>query len=195
MPERRDVPSERLQQRVAEALGIDVERARALPDFDPCAEVLTAATPRPLKRCKYVKAAVVDAELAPFLADARAGIPDAVLARRTGLRVSQIRKSRRRHDVRGRRGRTPTNLRTGYLAEHYIGRDVGAMQHVTTSEVDGRWRAPEYVLREPLDYSKFAELVHWAVGTYSTAEIASAIGIAERDVIAAVVLHDARGAA
>lgn len=148
---------------------------------------------RPQRRGPYMKAAVVDAELAPLEADAHAGIPDAVLARRVGLRVTQVRTWRRRRRVSRRRGRPPDHLGTSYLLAHYLGRAIPAVPHVTISPVGGEWSPPEYTLREPLNYSLFAEVVSSLVGQYSTHEIARAIGIAERDVFNAVVLYEARG--
>lgn len=189
----RETPAEvRRRGRVSDALGIDINLVRDLPAFDPRTESPPTLAARPPRRGPYLKAAVVDAELAPLEADAKAGIPDTVLARRAGFGLAQVRKWRRRRRVSGRRGRPRDHLGTTYLIAHYLGRAVPAVPHITISPVGGDWSPPEYTLRQPLEYALFAEVVSALVGQFSTHQIARAIGIAERDVFNAVVLYEAR---
>ena len=178
---------------VAEALGIDVESACALPDYDPQAEHPPAVV-RARLRGPYKKRAAVDALLEPLRADAQAGVPDELLGRRVGLTKGVVRQWRRREHIDGRR-RASAAVGTRFQLDAMLSRDAGAVVHlVAASPVHGRWRPPPYVLRQPLDYDAFVVVIAAAVEQFSTAELAGALGFEERDVLDAVVLHGARRA-
>jgi hypothetical protein len=178
---------------VAVALGIDIEVAAALPDFDPRSETRTAS-PRPASRGPYKKRADVDARLGPFRLDAVAGVSDDLIARRAGLSREQVRQWRRRQRIAGRRGRTPPQLGARYALDALVHReDIGALVHLAASSpVQGRWRPPEYVLRRPLRYDAFVEVITHAIERFTTAELAEALGFEERDIIDALALHARR---
>lgn len=178
---------------VAAALDINIELAAALPDFDPRAESLPASR-RSTLRGKYRKRADVDTRLEPLRLDALAGVSDELIARRAGLTREQVRQWRRRERIAGRRGRTPPQLGARYALDALARRDdVGALVHLAASSpVGGRWRAPEYVLRRPLRYDAFVEVITDAVGRFTTAELAEALGFEERDIIDAIALHARR---
>ena len=177
---------------VAAALNINIQVACGLPDFDPRAERPPTLSRAP-RRGRYRARADVDARLAPLRVDAEAGVSDELLARRVGLTREIVRRWRRRQGIRGRRGRTPPQLGARYQLDALLDQDDGALVHLTaTSPVHGRWRPPEYVLRRPLRYDAFVAVVVHAVGMFSTAELAEALGLEERDIVDAVALHGAR---
>ena len=178
---------------VAEALGIDVEAACALPDYDPQAECPPAVV-RARLRGPYKKRAMVDALLEPLRADAQAGVPDELLGRRVGLTAEVVRQWRRREHIDGRR-RGSAAVGTRFQLDAMLSRDACAVVHlVAASPVCGHWRPPPYVLRQPLNYDAFVAVIAVAVEQFSTAELAGALGFEERDVLDAVVLHGARRA-
>jgi len=178
---------------VAEALRIDVTVACNLPSFDPRLEEMPSRQARGTRRGRYVKADVLDAELAPLVQDALAGVPDAQLARRAGRSVGQVREWRRRCGIRGRIGRATTDTKAAYMIAGLIEPTVPVVHMV--SPVGGTWSPPEYVLREPIAYTQFARLCYLVVTDlgYASPEIATAIGFREQDVVAAIALYEERG--
>lgn len=177
--------------RVADVLGIDVELVRDLPPYNTTEEPPPGRLRRG-PRGRYLPAAEVDARLAPYTEDARAGVPDIMLANRAGLTLERVRQWRRRHGITGRRGRPPAQLGRTFMVAPLLGEGVSPVPHDVSSPVGGDWRPPVYLLRQPLTYELFAACVITLVDRFTTDEIASAIGIAERDVYHAIVLYGAR---
>lgn len=187
-------PRSRAHRVVHEALGIDVAAAIMLPPFDSRLERRPDRPARPHRRKPYVKAEVLDIELEPLTSDAEAGVPDALLAQRSGRTVAQVRKWRRRRGVRGRRSRTSRQLTMMYMLGTLLDRETVHLCH-DTSPVKGEWTAPTYVLREPLAYTAFAQIC-FRLATeldYSSTDIAKGIGVMERDVLHAIAIYEARG--
>ncbi len=181
---------------VAAALGIDVASAEQLPDFDPAGEAHPGGATRAPRRGPYLKQAAVDERMDPLATDAAAGVPDRMLARRTGLSTEQVRQWRRRRRVRGRRGRTPAAAVMEYSIQGLGRTDLEPLIHmVASSPVGGAWRAPEYVLRRPLRYDGFVAVIAAAAREFSSLELAEALGFEERDILDALALHDARRSA
>lgn len=178
--------------RVADVLAVE-PGVIELPGFDPADEAPPETRAR-RSRGPYLRATEVDARLAAFVEDARAGVPDAMVAQRSGLTTERVRQWRRRHHISGRRGRPSAAEGRAYLVAPLLGEPVPPVAQDVGSPVDGRWRPPVYLLREPLNYDLFAACVAVLVEQLTTAEISAAIGIAERDVFDAVALHEARGA-
>ncbi|MBZ0121178.1 MAG: hypothetical protein K8H88_29555 [Sandaracinaceae bacterium] len=118
-----------------------------------------------------------------------------MLAQRSGLTTERVRQWRRRRGIQGRRGRPSAAEGRAYLVAPLLGERVPPVAQEVDSPVGGTWRPPVYLLREPLRYDLFAACVVALVEQFTTAEISAAIGIAERDVFDAVVLHEARGGA
>jgi hypothetical protein len=83
-----------------------------------------------------------------------------------------------------------------YQLNALLAHDVGPLvQLAASSPTHGRWRPPEYVLRRPLKYDAFVEVVVYGVERFSVGELAEALGFDERDVLDAIALNDARGTA
>lgn len=176
---------------VAEILGIDGDAVRDLPSYS-AAEDAPPPRARRGRRGRYLRAAEVDARLAPYVDDARAGVPDVMLASRTALTTERVRQWRRRHGIAGRRGRPSAQLGRTFLIAPLLGERVQPLPHDVASPVAGEWRPPVYLLREPLAYELFAECVVMLSERFTTEQIAQAIGIAERDVYDAIVLYECR---
>ncbi len=182
------------ERRVVDALGVDPTTTVELPPFEPADEL----PPEKKSRCRrgpYLRAAEVDAKLEPFVEDAHAGVPDSMLAQRSGLTTERVRQWRRRRGIQGRRGRPSAAEGRAYLVAPLLGERVPPVAQDVDSPVGGRWRPPVYLLREPLRYDLFTACVVVLVEQFTTAEISAAIGIAERDVFDAIALHEARGGA
>ena len=178
---------------VAELLGIDIKKAEALPRYDPQADCPAWARRRSPRRGRYQKRAVVDAGLGPFVVDARAGVSDEMIAHRAGFSREQVRQWRRRMGIKGRISRTPPLLSARYAIDALLNKDTQLLQHfVASSPVKGRWRAPEYVLRTPLKYDTFAEVVAYACARFRVDELAEGLGFEARDIEDALRLHNAR---
>ena len=178
---------------VAVALGIDVEAACALPDYDPRAESPPAVV-RARLRGPYKKRAMVDALLEPLRKDAQAGVPDELLGRRVGLTREVVRQWRRREHIDGRRRGSPA-AGVRFQLDAMLSRDACALVHlVAASPVRGRWRPPPYVLRCPINYDLFVAVIADAVTRFTPAQLADALGLEERDILDALALHGARRA-
>ncbi len=140
-----------------------------------------------------MRRAEVDALLHPLHEDALAGVPDALLARRAGLTREQVRQWRRREGIPGRGGARTVTEQLDYALRPRS--DTAPLLHAAaTSAVGGTWEPPSYVLRTPLHYDRFVDLVAIAVQHFTSGEIGAALGVRERDVLDALRLHEARGA-
>lgn len=168
----------------------DAARALDLPPFEPRDELMPAL--RRGRRGAYRSAADVDALLSAYLDDALAGVPDRLIARRTGLSAQQVKLWRARRGIAGRRGRAPVELGTRFLVSALLGEETTPVPH-EFSPVQGAWRPPAYALRRPLDYRLFARVVSRLVDELTVDQIASAIGIDERDIEMAIRIEAARG--
>ena len=161
-----------------------------LPVYDPKHE---ARPPRRRgARGKYKHAAEVDALLAPYVEDAIGGVPDRLLAQRTGLSAQQVKQWRSRRRIRGRRGRAPVELGTRFMVAALLGEETNPVPH-EFSVVEGTWRPPAYALRKPLNYELFTSIVGRLRDEFTAEEIADGIGIEARDVAMATVIGAAGG--
>lgn len=162
------------------AFGIDLDAALDLPTFEGSSDARPPT--RPSKRGNYLPRREVDAKLEGHADHVSAGATDAMLAERTGLRPGQVRRWRRRHSLASKSGgRTAdVSVRVRASAPQPSPHALVAM-HKTVS--GGNLRAPAYVLRKPLIYDRFAELVGALVDAgYRASFIASALGVHEHDV-------------
>jgi hypothetical protein len=180
--------------KVAELLEGDVDDLLRLPRFDPRVELREVKRTKRKRRCPYMSAAAVDAQLAPFRADAEAGVPDALIAKRSGRTSHQVQHWRHRNKIYGRKGRMNRGMALSYLLGGLIAGEP-VLRH-DVSPVRGEWSPPAYVLREKLSYDLFARTCHRLVTelSYTISDVARAIGVRERDVDDAVALFEARGA-
>lgn len=182
-------PQPRNERRVADI--IDAHIARALPPFDPKNELRA-----PLKRGsrgRYRHAVEVEALRAPFVDDALAGVPNRLIAERSGLSAKQVHIWRTGRRIVGRHGRAPAALGTKFLVSSLLGEPTTPVPH-SFSKVAGAWRPPAYALRRPLDFQLFARMVGRLKDEFTIEEIALGIGIEERDIAMAIILDEARGA-
>ena len=178
---------------VAKALDINIEQAAALPRYDPSNECPPPLPKRAL-RGQYRSRAEVDQRLDPFRGDALAGVSDELIGRRVGLTKEIARQWRRRQGIGGRRGRLHLAEGARYQLDALLTHDVGPLvQLAASSPTHGRWRPPEYVLRRPLKYDAFVEVVVYGVERFTVGELAEALGFEERDLLVALALHNARG--
>jgi hypothetical protein len=175
---------------VAERLDIDLA---AVPELSPFT-MGSASAPKQSrgKRRSYWRRAELDRLLQDYAADAEAGVPDTQIASRVRVTKDQVKQWRRRHGIQGKRGRPPPEVPGRFIANALLGRGPRAVPH-RTSPVQGRWDVPEYVLRQPLDYGAFMELVAKLADEGFSAElIARGMGVIERDVHLAAELYFAR---
>lgn len=166
--------------------------ARELPPYDPRNES-RPVRPARAARGTYRSAAQVDETLKPFASDAHAGVSDRLIGSRTGLSPQQVKRWRSRGSIRGKRGRRPTELGTRFLIASLIGEPTTPVPH-EVSPLHGEWRPPAYALRRPLRYDLFVRAVHALATDMTIEEIALAMGIDERDVAMAAIVHAERGA-
>lgn len=182
-----DITATEQEATLAEALGIDPVTCQDLAPFVVGTEPVTSR--RAGSRGSYLRSDAVDSRLADFAADARAGVPDALIAGRARLTTSMVREWRRRHGIVGHRGRPPRRVQMAFGLASLFGDGPPAVEHLTRSPLGGTWEVPEYVLREPLDYNAFVEAVQCLVSTgMDAAKIARGLGVCRRDVDHAIVL-------
>lgn len=176
---------------VADLLDADAQASgRSAAPYDPHDEIRPSTRTRgPQRR----SASEVDTLLAPFFADALAGVADRLIAQRVGIDAQQVKRWRARRRIRGRRGRVPARMGTQFLIAGLLGDETVPVPH-DVSPVQGAWRPPVYALRQPLRYDLFARVVRVLAAEMTSEEIALGIGIEERDVLAALVLGAERGA-
>ncbi|MBO6936768.1 MAG: hypothetical protein JJ863_17495 [Deltaproteobacteria bacterium] len=136
----------------------------------------------------------VDEKLAELEEDARAGVPDDLIAARSGLSVNTVARWRRRHDIERPVGRPPAEQATERAAVELFGEaTVAAWMRTRESPVMGRWEVPQYLIRRALDYTAFAEAASILTETGLTpGRIAAALGVRPADVALATSLWSAR---
>ncbi len=135
----------------------------------------------------YLSRREVDARIEPYIADLRAGAPDAWVAKQSDLTAWQVKAARHRlHIMR------PPGPQAGWrrwMAVSALGTSPIPMP--TRSVVGGDWQVPQYVLRQPLDYRALVRVVRAATEAgMSPGTIASGLGLRARDVEHAQALGD-----
>lgn len=177
----------RSEHSVAAVLGVDAEACVDLPPFVVGTEAVSSRGGS--SRGTYLRRSAVDARLAPLQRDAEAGVPDAAIARHAGLTAERVRQWRRRHQIERHPGRPTRGVHFSFALSSLFGDGPPAIEHLTRSRVGGTWEVPNYVLREPLDYNAFVEVVVRlrAAGMHEET-IARGIGVYPRDVKHAAAL-------
>lgn len=120
-------------------------------------------------------------ELDKYLEESKAGLPDEVIAERSGWSVDSVAKWRRQRGVKKPRG-----LGGGAEGQRYALQLLGSpmtSRHTTGNLFAGNWKIPEYLLRQPLNYTAFCRLVHSS--RLSDSELSEAIGVRDSDITAA----------
>ncbi len=173
---------------VAAHLGIKLGNVKHLRPF----ELAPPATKPKQRPARYNRAAAIDAKLAPYLVDARNGVPDALIAKRASLSPEVVGAWRRRAGIRSDPGRRPYSTLLAFDLQGMTGaRPRGP--HIT-SPVAGQFEPPTYVLREPLDYGSFLRAVQTLrANGFSVSQIAAGVGVLQRDVADALRIADTRG--
>lgn len=175
---------------VAKALEIDVARAADLPAFVLNPPDARKCHPRP---AKHIKAEQVDAMLAPYRVDAVNGVPDKLIAARAKVSPMIMRAWRRRQKIEPPPGRRPYTMLLPYELQTMLGGAAARGPHPTSSSLDA-FEPPAYVLREPLDYACFVRVVATLRASgFSIQQIASGVGVLDRDVAQAVQVGERRG--
>lgn len=127
-----------------------------------------------------------DSTLEPFKPDMKAGVSDAAIAKQAKTSVAQVRKWRLKQGVRHTPGRPTAATRVYSGAIELLGRPSAPVAlPVAQSPVLGRWEAPQYVLRQAMDYEGLVRIVDLASARFSADEIASALGLRKVDVVIA----------
>ena len=129
------------ERRVGEVLDVDLAEVVELPPYDPRDELPPTTTSR-RPRGRYLRATEVAARLEPFMEDARAGVPDSMLAQRSGLTTERVRQWRRRHGINGRRGRPSAAQGRAYMVAPLLGERVPPVAQDVASPVESlaEWR-------------------------------------------------------
>lgn len=132
-------------------------------------------------------------KLDPYLAEVRAGASDEAVARAAGVAEAQVARWRRSQHVGRPRGRPTSVMRTTSLAVELLGHPFDpVIADVRSSPLGGRFEAPEYVLRDGLEYELLVQFVEvLALSGYTDGEIATGIGIRQHDVVIARKLAEA----
>jgi len=177
------------------ALAIDPDDVAELPRFDVGHEV-PAETQRSERSAPspYWSPAETDELLAAYIEDAEAGVTDAAIAKKTTLSRHQVKRWRGRHGITRTPGRPTSWKRASLMAIEMFGRTRSPTVMPIASPVNGEWAPPEYLLRYPLRFDHFAELVMNLVEAgFAPIKIASGLGVRDRDVADAARLWAARG--
>ncbi len=142
-------------------------------------DALHASDPRPRP---------AEDRLEPLLRDARAGVPDDLIAKTAGVSVRAVRRWRQRHGIKA----APQDAAA--LAADVFGTGaVDTMHRSASSPIGGLFEVPEYVLRVPLQYEALARhlhALHDVLGS-SAEELAAAFGLRRSDVETCLVLWQA----
>lgn len=171
---------------LAEALDLPAEPGL----YESRYEVGSEPVSRPRSSSSRRAARLPEEKLAPYLAEARAGASDAVIARATGATEAQVGRWRRNNNVTRPRGRPNVVARTTSLAVEVLGHPFDpVVAEVAGSRVGGRFEPPEYVLRDGLDYDLFVQLVEvLIISGFAEEEIARGLGVRPKDVVIARLL-------
>lgn len=135
-------------------------------------------------------------KLDQFRKQAEAGVPDHALAVEAGVSVSTIRRWRRKLGITRTSGweRRKELIRNKARAMNLGGlenRDV--LQRCQSSALGGKWRVPEYLVREPVDYDRLVlQIGVLRSHGFSTADIARAHGYTTRTVEQALILYESK---
>lgn len=122
--------------------------------------------------------------LDPYILPAEAGISDKWLSARTGVPLDTI------HLWKMDRGVTNKPQVTKALSLIGDGSRV-LIQLAKHSILEGSWRVPEYVVRQPLDYDKLAAICHFMLtfSNMTASDVADGLGLEVSDVLVALRLQ------
>lgn len=177
---------------VAEILGLP--EVAAIESYTMGREQVGVRVPVPRSATPRLTAEAIDEKLDPYREDAVAGVTDEMLAKRTELTPHQVARWRRRHSIERTPGRRSREEHVRIAAVELFGRPRDPAVMKTSGGALGTWQVPEYLLRDPLDYSCFAEVcTHALEAGVPQNGIAAGLGVRVEDVQHAVALWRARG--
>ena len=124
--------------------------------------------------------------------EARAGLPDAELARMAEVSMSSVRVWRAKLDIKHSRGRDRKATINKAKAIALLGHELGdVLQRVRSSDMQGMWEPPEYLVRLGVNYRKLIEQIAILRDAgYAPEEIAEAHGYTLRTVNQALDVYD-----
>jgi hypothetical protein len=119
------------------------------------------------------------ARLDQFLAEAQAGASDDYLIRASGASQADVRSWKKRHKIGRPKRDTVEQMNALDLGDQY-------QPHLHTTHdgvAGGKWEIPQYVLREPIDYSSLCRLVFDLKSNGEDTEtLAAALGLRPTDI-------------
>jgi transposase len=132
----------------------------------------------------YLPREETDRRLDAFEAEAQAGMPDAELARMAKVSVTTVRLWRRKKEIRHSKAPDRRATIAKAMAMNLLGEPLDdVLQRVQSSELEGEWRPPEYVVRVGINYNKMMEQCHVLLAAgYSIEAIAEAHGYTQQTV-------------
>lgn len=142
----------------------------------------------------YLSSEETARRLTPFEREARAGLPDADLARMAKVSISSVRFWRKKLDIQHSRGPDRKATIDKARAIALLGtreelKDV--LQRVRASSLGGMWEPPEYLVRLGVNYEKLIEqIAALRDAGYAPEEIADAHGYTLRTVHQALDVYD-----
>ncbi len=122
-----------------------------------------------------------------YLEEARAGAPDDWLAKRTGLSIKLVKRWKVSRGITLPAGGAEQLAAIQGLAQSY-----NARLHIVGSDLQGQSRPPEYMIREPLDYSLLCRAVY-TLAQYlgmEDSDLAVAFGLRTSDIITARLAYE-----
>lgn len=123
--------------------------------------------------------------------EAKAGAPDAWLAREVDTSVAMVKRWRKANGIR-RRGKV-ARVDAERFAVSLLGRKVpDVLLRANQSLVDGAWMPPEFILRGEVDYRQLCLQLGYLYqeGGFTVEQLAKAHGYTERTVDQALALYE-----
>lgn len=126
-----------------------------------------------------------------YTTQAESGVLDTVLAKHVGVTRTAVKKWRASRGIHRPRGPRSASAQTA-TAIRLLGSPItpDPLHRTMTSVVGGQWSPPEFLLRQPIDYTQFARLSRSLLDQgYRIHEISMAFGFGEQDIETATTIH------
>lgn len=122
----------------------------------------------------------MEKKLDPYEEEARAGVPDLLIAQKSGVPLAVVVRWRKALRIKRPRGITGGAEGQRYALE-LLGPGFDAEKHAVGNVFDGKWKIPEYVVRVPLNYTELCRVLH-RLKDLSDSTLSEALGISEQDI-------------